>query len=66
MRFQYLNEDKLVVNIRTQKIGYITGDMFTIDVQKRLIKMEVDDNEIQQRQQSLASSKIRSLREDTI
>ena len=52
MRFQYLNEDKLVVNIRTQKIGYITGTMVTVDVQKRLIKMEVDDNEDQQRQQN--------------
>ena len=36
----------------TQKIGYITGDMVTIDVQKRLIKMEVDDIEVQQRQQN--------------
>tara|TARA_B100000700_G_C14974358_1_gene823065 strand:+ start:1107 stop:1259 length:153 start_codon:yes stop_codon:yes gene_type:complete len=28
------------------------GDMVTLDVQKRLIKMEVDDNELQKRQRN--------------
>ena len=36
-----------------------TGDMVTIDVQKRLIKMEVDDNELQQRQQNWRPQKPR-------
>ena len=40
--------------------------MVNIDVQKRLIKMEVDDNEVQQRQQNRRPQKILNLREDTI
>ena len=36
-----------------------TGDMVSIDVEKRLIKMEVDDNELQRRQQNWRPQKPR-------